>query len=134
MNKISTSNAGPGVGIDADPERRPGIPMETTPSPVGHAHWTTPERQEARVRVLKRADLEELTPVFSNANPPRALSGVVRRIAYRIPEHRMSHWLLLLLGDRIDVLEHRIPRALAVALPLAAVGLAWSAWSRRAAA
>jgi hypothetical protein len=43
---------------------------------------------------------------------PRGLSGLVRRAAYRVPEHRTARWALLLAGDRLDVLEHRLGRDL----------------------
>jgi hypothetical protein len=36
---------------------------------------------------------------------------MLRRAAYRIPEHRTSRWALLLAGDRLDVLEHRLARS-----------------------
>ena len=130
MSSISTSETNPGAGIDADPARRPGVPMEQRPAPMGAAHWSTPERQEPRVRVLRRAELSELTPVFSNAIPPRGLSGILRRVAYRIPDHRFGHWALLLLGDRVDVLEHRLLRALTVVGPLALLGGAATLVSR----
>jgi hypothetical protein len=49
--------------------------------------------------------------VFGTAQPPRGLSGVLRRRAYLLPEHHTRHWLWLLLADRIDVLEHRVAGA-----------------------
>jgi hypothetical protein len=64
-------------------------------------------RQTAEVKVFKRRGLDELTPVFGTAQPPHGLSGVLRRIAYHVPEHRARHWALLLMADRIDVLESR---------------------------
>jgi hypothetical protein len=45
------------------------------------------------------------TPVFSTALPPRGLSGALRRLAHRVPDHRATHWLILLLADRIDAVE-----------------------------
>jgi hypothetical protein len=50
--------------------------------------------------------------VFGTGQPPRGLSGLLRRAAYRVPEHRASRWALLVAGDRLDVLEHRLARAL----------------------
>src|SRR5579859_3214468 len=96
----------PGAGSDGDARQRPGVPMETTPKPAGNAHWSTPDRQPLTVPVFKRAGLDEMTPVFGTAQPPRGLSGAMRALAYRIPEHRVSHWALLLLADRVDVGEH----------------------------
>jgi hypothetical protein len=127
-------NAIPGAGIDADPTQRPGVPMETAPRPVGAAHWEHPPRQQPRVRVYKRAELDQLTPVFSNAVPPRGVSGFLRGMAYQLPEHRLAHWALLLLADRVDVLEGRVMRSWPVAVPLAIGSMALSmtalAWSR----
>jgi hypothetical protein len=47
-----------------------------------------------------------LTPVYSTALPPRGLSGVLRRAAYKIPDYKPRRWMLLLAADRVDVLEH----------------------------
>lgn len=116
-----------GEAVDANPVRRPGVPMEATPPrPIGAAHWTEPARQHDPGFVLKRRGLAELTPVFGTACPPRGLSGLLRKAAYRIPDYRMSHWLVLLFADRVDVFEHRPLRLLRVALPAAAgaVGIA----------
>ena len=112
------------AAVDASPEQRPGIPMELEPPrPMGSAHWKEPERQPDPGNVLKRRGLPELTPVFGVTVPPRGLSGMMRRAAYSIPEHRTLHWLTLLLADRVDALEARIgPRVLAV--PLAIGGAA----------
>src|SRR5947209_1053068 len=92
-------------GIDLPREQRPGVPMETPPRPAGHAHWTRPEPMKSEAMVLKRAELDQLTPVYATSVPPRGLSGIIRRAAYRIPDHRVSHWMLLLLADRVDVVE-----------------------------
>ncbi len=122
-NIADTSEA---LAVDADPRRRPGVPMENDPPrPVGAAHWTEPERQSDPGNVLKRKGLPQLTPVFGTAIPPRGLSGVMRRAAYEIPEHHTSHWLVLLLADRVDAMEHRLVRVLPFALPaVAALGVA----------
>jgi hypothetical protein len=113
----------PGAGIDAAMERRPGVPMEADPPhPLGTATWTL-ERQAPPpgVKIMKRVGLPDLTPVFGTAVPPRLLSGLMRQAAYKIPEHHTSHWLVLLLADRVDVLEHRVVRALPIALPILAI-------------
>ena len=91
---------------------------------MGNAHWIVPDRQPDPGNILKRKGLEELTPVFGNTVPPKGLSGVMRRAAYQIPDHRTSHWLMLLLADRVDALEWRLGRVLPIAFPLAAIGFA----------
>jgi hypothetical protein len=44
-----------------------------------------------------------VTPVFGTAQPLHGVSGAVRGLAYgRFSEGRLAHWLLLVVGDRID--------------------------------
>jgi len=109
-----------GRAVDAAPATRPGVPRERN-APDPGAWWERPEQQRG-VGLLYRQGLRAATPVFGTAQPPRGLSGAVRRAAYRIPEHRSARWALLLAGDRIDVLEHRLARSLW--LVPAALGLA----------
>jgi len=111
----------PAQGSDLPGSERPGVPMETTPRPlVPTVHWRDPEPQPPDRRVTRRRELQKLTPVFSTALPPRGISGMLRRAAYRIPETRAQHFLTLMLADRVDVLEHRLARLLKVVtlLPL----------------
>lgn len=106
------------------PDRRPGVPMQSEPEPSAGAHWSEPTRQFAVKEVLHRVELEGPTPVFGTAQPPRGLSGIMRRRAYRIPEHHARHWMLLLAADRVDVLEGRVGSVMA--RPLERFG----AWER----
>lgn len=112
------------IGIDQEYERRPGVPMEAEPRIDSGAHWRTPERQRERRLHLRRKGLRRLTPVYGTAQPPRGVSGIMRRIAYRIPDHMAQHWMMLLAADRVDVMEGRLGEALARPLrrtPLAAL-------------
>ena len=86
---------------DLPEERRPGVPMEQGPAPVEGAHLRHAEQQPS-APVLRHANRRELPPVFSSALPPRGLSGLVRRAAYAVPEHKSKHWLLLMAADRIE--------------------------------
>lgn len=95
-------------GVDAPRERRPGVPREAPPEPVDRAAWDRPETQEIRRPHLRRAGIERLTPVVGTAQPPRGASGMLRRAAYEIPEHYARHWAMLMLADRVDVLEGRL--------------------------
>ena len=128
MTAIERSNLS-ALAVDADPANRPGVPMELeSPRPVGSAHWMEPERQADPGNVLKRKGLDELTPVFGTAVPPRGLSGLMRRAAYGIPEHFTSHWFALLLADRVDVMEDSAKRAAPFLVPaLAVAGIAYLA-------
>ncbi|HEX9107059.1 MAG TPA: hypothetical protein VF832_07520 [Longimicrobiales bacterium] len=128
------------AGVDASPERRPGVPMyargirrpdlggsgvksgtgswgdaNTAPGEAG-----TIPRQGDDPRHLKRLGLGRLTPVYGTANPPHGVSGAMRRWAYRYPEDLARHWMLLLMADRVDVVEDRLGGLLE--RPLASAG------------
>jgi hypothetical protein len=97
-------------GVDLSPEQRPGVPRESSPHPLAGAHWGEPPRQPGVRPEIARLTRDRLTPVFSTALPPKGLSGKLRRRAYEIPDHRVRHWILLLLADRVDVLQHLVGR------------------------
>lgn len=102
------------IGVDADPRRRPGTPMHEPPGqPTGAPDRDPAHQQEGREGKLVRTALDQPTPVFGSTLPPRGLSGVLRRVAYGVPEHFARHWMLLLLADRVDVVEDRLGEALA---------------------
>lgn len=103
--EMSRATEPPYQGVDENPEVRPGVPRESRPHRLPGAHWMEPEQQPATPQLVARLGLHRLTPVFSTALPPRGVSGVVRRIAHRIPDHRVSHWVLLMLADRVDVIQ-----------------------------
>ena len=119
-----------GWGVDA--QAQPGIPMEAAPHPIGGAWWNEPVKQPPTVRVPMHVDRDRPTPVFGTAQPFNGLSGLIRRAAYGIPPHRASHWMLLMLGDRVDVVESRPVLLLGVAVVLFG-GLAWRALRRNSA-
>lgn len=98
----------PGWGVDLDPNDRPSVPrLKFDPAATG-AHWTFPERQPQKWPRERSIEHEMLTPVFGTSTPPRGLSGVVRRFAYRYSEGRAAHWLLLLGADRINAIESHL--------------------------
>jgi hypothetical protein len=95
----------PGWGVDLDPADRPSYPKELFQD-TG-AHWDFPDRQQPVGFREKSTEHKFLTPVFGTAQPLRGLSGAIRRYAYTFSEGRTAHWLLLLAGDRVDVIEGR---------------------------
>jgi hypothetical protein len=101
----------PGWGVDLDPAVRPSVPREQMQE-TG-AHWDFPERQPERVPRERSTEHKFLTPVFGTAQPLRGLSGAIRRYAYTYSEGQTAHWLLLMCGDRVDVLESRCAALLA---------------------
>lgn len=97
---------------DQNPQDRPGVPQEADPpEPLADAHWLAPEPQRSEYHPLV-GNGRQLTPVFSTANRARGLSGLVRRLAYRAPDYKPRRWMLLILSDRIDALEHNPGRLL----------------------
>ena len=92
----------PGWGADLDPVDRPAFPREQ-PSIVTGAHWQIPEQQVEWQPRERSIEHERLTPVFGTAQPLRGLAGGIRRFAYaKYSEGQTAHWLLLVLGDRVD--------------------------------
>ena len=95
----------PGWGADLDRADRPSVPKERAPSLNG-AHWDFPERQPESWPRERSIEHAFLTPVFGTSCPPKGLSGVMRKVAYkRYSEAKAAHWLLLLAADRVDALE-----------------------------
>lgn len=95
-----------GWGADLDPAVRPAYPMERTPprfiDPPERMEYQKPRRP---VKVFHSTERPGLTPVYGTAQPPVGLSGMIRAGAYRQSENDLRHWLLLLLADRVNVVE-----------------------------
>src|SRR3954468_16410853 len=99
----------PGWGADLDPADRPSHPkLRYAPEETG-AHWVFPDRQPEKWPRERSIEHAFLTPVFGTAQPPKGLSGVIRRYAYRrFSEGRAAHWLLLVAADRVDAVESHL--------------------------
>ncbi len=108
-------------GVDLEPLSRPGVQTaRQEPRPFPNTRYP-PERQQGEPSSPVHGNSKPVPPVFGTSVPLRGLSGAIRRAAYRIPDHYPRHWLLKLLGDRVDSLEHRIKRAAPGAALLMAV-------------
>ena len=107
----------PGWGVDLDPADRPAVPRERKEAAGTGAHWTFPERQVESYPRERSIEHQELPPVFGTVAPLKGVSGAIRRYAYeRYSEGRAAHWLLLILGDRVDAIESHL-RSFATARP-----------------
>src|SRR5690242_9660052 len=96
----------PGWGVDLDPKDRPSVPREQFDPTFSGAHWEFPERQPEKWPRERSIEHKFLTPVFGTSCPPKGLSGVIRKYAYKqYSEGRAAHWLLLLAADRVDTVE-----------------------------
>jgi hypothetical protein len=94
-----------GWGADLDRANRPAVPMERTPPRLKGVHWEQPEQQPVRMQVFHSTERDGITPVFGTSTPPSGLSGRIRAAAYQRSENDLRHWLLLMLADRVNVVE-----------------------------
>lgn len=123
----------PGWGSDLPRENRPAVPMERTP-PRLDVPWSDPPPQQPRtVEVLRSVERPEHSRTFGTRLPPRGLSGMMRRAAFRRSENDVRHWFMLIAADRVNVVEglcddvKRSPAKLA-GVGAGIVGLAALAW------
>jgi hypothetical protein len=108
-----------GPAADINPRNRPGVPMEKTAEPLPGSR-TPIEAQHSDVKVLHDPH-RPVTPVYGTAQPPTGLSGLMRKLAYSYPDTYARRWMVLLMADRVDALEHRVRRSLRASASLAAV-------------
>lgn len=109
--------------VDRDRSRRPGVPKERRPEP-----WPNSRPTPARMKAPPSAPMhgrpnKPMPPVYGTAVPLGGLSGIIRRMAYRLPDHTVNHWMLLLLGDRVQAWGVRARRGLWVIAPAMALAL-----------
>ena len=111
-------------GVDRDLERRPGVPSHRAPQLMANAQVDIVRMDPARSAPFKHGrSNREWPPVFGTVCQPKGLSGLVRKWANSYPDHKARHWMLKLLGDRVDSFEHRLGKLAPVAVPLALVGV-----------
>ncbi len=94
-----------GWGADLDRKNRPAVPMERTPPRLEGAPIAAPSQQPERVEIFVSPERPGITPLFGTSSPPRGISGMLRRAAYKLTENDIRHWLLLLAADRVNVVE-----------------------------
>lgn len=147
-----------GWGIDADPRNNPAYPMKQRVD-IEHAgySWERPTQQAVEMEVHHSIERPNMSAVFGTSSPPRGISGIIRRWAFKYDEDQYYHWAGLLLADRVDMVEGvledlahgHIPNLIEekglradwrydrerllgkVAVGVGAVGLAWWLWQRR---
>lgn len=96
-----------GWGIDADPLDVPNYPIKRrTENDNKGMVWERPPQQPELVEVLHSSERPSLSSVFGSPNPPKGISGHLRRYAFKYSESNWLHWLLLLVADRVDSMEH----------------------------
>ncbi|RIJ34293.1 hypothetical protein [Pontibacter oryzae] len=95
-----------GWGIDADPKNDPTYPMRKRGNDdhTGY-NWDRPTQQTETIEVLHSVERPNVTAVFGTSKPPKGLSGMIRRYAFQFGEGQFSHWLPLIVADRVDAIE-----------------------------
>jgi hypothetical protein len=111
-------------GVDLDLARRPGVPSHREPQLWPNARVDIVRMDPALSAPFKHGrSNREWPPVFGTVCQPKGLSGLVREFASSFPDHKPQHWLLKLLGDRVDSFEHRLGKIAPLALPIALAGV-----------
>jgi hypothetical protein len=122
----------PGWGADLDRANRPAVPMEhAAPPRLPGVPPARPAQQQETVEILHSIERPNITLVFGTSVPPSGLSGVIRRRAFRRSESDLRHWMLLLMADRVNVVEGMLqdasssPRVRNMAIGAAGVAAAY---------
>ena len=93
-----------GWAVDADPDNDPTYPIKdrNNGEHAGYS-WKRPDQQEEDVEVLHSNERPNLSAAFGTTLPPSGLSGMIRRNAFNYSEDAYSHWLPLIVADRVDM-------------------------------
>jgi hypothetical protein len=94
-----------GWGADLNRKDRPAVPMEHSPPRLEGAPLAAPQQQRQAVEVFVSPERPAITPLFGSSAPPTGLSGMLRRLAYKLTENDIRHFMLLLLADRVNMVE-----------------------------
>ncbi len=94
-----------GWGADLDHANRPAYPMARMPARLDHPPSGPTPDQPLNMEVFHSIERPGVTPLFGTSAPPKGVSGKIRRFAYKLSESDIRHWLLLLLADRVNVVE-----------------------------
>jgi hypothetical protein len=99
----------PGWGMDADPENDPTYPMKRyNGADHDRLNYVKAPQQRQYIEVFHSIERPNITRVFGTSTPPAGLSGAVRRYAYKFSEATATHWMTLILADRINVIEGKL--------------------------
>src|SRR4028119_1170058 len=95
-----------GWGVDANPQNDPTYPMKNRNNGehAGYS-WERPAQQSTDVEVLHSIERPNVSAAFGTSTPPAGLSGMLRRFALQYSESSYTHWLPLVLADRVGVVE-----------------------------
>ena len=95
----------PGWGAAIDRRNDPTYPYRLRDNDDHSGQWQRPTVQDPAVEILQSVEHKWRPAVVGTSTPPRGLSGMVRRLAFRWTESNLVHWLLLMGADRINSFE-----------------------------
>jgi hypothetical protein len=118
----------PGWGMDADPENDPTYPMKHwNGADHERIHYEKAPQQPQNIEVLHSIERPGITRVFGTSTPPAGLSGVIRRQAFKYSEATATHWMSLILADKVDVVQGVINDLMHGKIPNLIEELGWKA-------
>ena len=94
-----------GWGEDADTSNDPTYPYRNRTHDDHSGVWKRPSVQAVEVEILQSVEHLRRPAVVGTSTPPSAISGAIRRAAFRWSESNLIHWMLLMGADRINVVE-----------------------------
>ena len=94
-----------GWGVDANPQNDPTYPYRDRSGDDHKGEWTRPAQQQPEIELLQSVEHKQLPAVFGTGSPPKWISGMMRRAAFRWSESHWAHWLLLMGADRVNMVE-----------------------------
>jgi hypothetical protein len=96
----------PGWGMDADPENDPTYPMKKwNGADHERIHYERAPQQPVNIPVFHSIERPGITRVFGTSTPPSGLSGAIRKWAFKYSEAKATHWMGLVMADRVNVVE-----------------------------
>ncbi len=80
-------------------------PEGGAPRLLESAHWLEPEQQPIEGLVLSAPWARPSDAGVQHGLAAERGERALRRVAYKVPDHRLSHWVALFIADRVDVIE-----------------------------
>lgn len=94
-----------GWGIDADPKNDPTYPIQKRKEGPLKYERKAQQQQPIIQEVLHSNERPNVSAVYGMGPEPSGLSGKLRRFAFEYGEGEFSHWIPLILADRINAIE-----------------------------
>ena len=94
-----------GWAVDANPQNDPTYSYRDRSADDHSGEWDRPVQQQTEVELLQSVEHKQTPAVFGTSTPPKWVSGMMRRAAFRWSESHWAHWLLLMGADRVNMVE-----------------------------